>query len=287
MDANTWQPAASGSIPAMGWITGSGNVSYLNTNDPTTAKFFFDTPNSFCTGVSLTHSPAPSGYALTPILSVDSYTNPASDTGDPGLVGDGTSGPGGGLLPTGAITYPYQWIMYDIEGWAATPTVEQDDPPTYMQNFINACHTNIPRYKAIMAPGYDLYSAAALANYPLLPGEQRWQWFVRVIVAMGGAGCDLFVLQQESQQGSPIFAELFNAAAGTLASISPSTLVYGEVSSSNATGSTQQELGASMVTDAVTLTSPYPDGFYAAMPSPNQAAGRYFLDDMMAAGYSA
>ena len=269
MDANTWQPAAS-TVPSMGWITGSGNISYLNTNDPTTAKYFFDTTNSFCTGASLTRNPVPSGYKTTAVLSLDAYT------GSGGL---------NALLTGGSITYPYGWIMYDNEGGSwPTPSIEQDDPPTYMQDFTNACHLN--GYQSIMAPGYDLYTDA-VGHYPLNPGELQWQWFVRVIVAGGGAGCDMFVLQQESQQGSPIFAELFNAAAGTLASISPSTLVYGEVSSSNATGSTQQELGASMVTDAVTLTSPWPDGFYVAMPSPNQPAGRYFLDDMMAAGYSA
>ena len=280
----------------MGWITGAGNISYLQGADPAAAGHFFNTPNSFCTGGSLTRSPVPGGYATTPCLSVDSYTNSATATSggnpDPGLWGDGTSGPGGGLLPTNAITPGvYKWIMYDIEGWAQTPAGERADPPTSMLAFTSACHAS--GYKSIMAPGYDLYSAAALANYPLTPStETREHWFVRVIAGLGGAGCDMFLLQNESQQGSGAYATLWNDTVAMFTGTS--TLVFAEVSSSDATGSTGPALGASMAADAQTLTSPYPDGFYVAMPlatgeSPggaHQAAGRYFLDDMMTAGYT-
>ena len=287
MDANTWQPAASGSIPPMGWMTGSGNVSYMIANDPVSADWFLNTPNSFCTGASLTNNPTPGTYATTPALSLSSYTAPASGTvsGVPGLAALLANG---ATLPTPTvpyIQYGYEWIVYDNEDWAGTPTAEQLDPVTYMQDFIGACHSN--GYNSIMAPGYDLYTPAK-TKYPLNPGELEWQWFVRVIVARGGSGCSLFVLQQESQQNTSIFAELFNATAGTLASISPSTLVYGEVSSSNATGGTSASLlGANMATNAQTLTNPYPGGFYVAIPAPNQASGPYFFDDMKAAGYSA
>lgn len=284
MDANTWRPAASGSIPAMGWMTGSGNISYVNGTAPSTAQWFFNSTLSFCTGASLVASPTPHGFAAVPVLNLSSYTLPASGTtaGIPGL---------SGLLTNGAthtvpyIQYAYEWIAYDNEQQASTPVVEQDDPVTYMQDFISACHNNNPSYKVICAPGYDLFTPAK-TKYPLNPGELQWQWFVRVIVAMGGAGCDLFLLQNESQQNTSIYAELFNATAATLATISPATIVFGEVSSSNASGTTQTLLGANMAANAQTLTSPYPDGFYVAMPSPNQPAGVYFLEDMQAGGYS-
>ena len=305
MDANTWQPAASGSIPAMGWMTGSGNISYLNTNDPTTAKWFFNTTNSFCTGASLTNNPVPGGYLATAVLNLTSYTAAASGTAAsvPGLVGDGTSGANGGLLPHGAhvppvtpyIQYGYQYIAYDNEDWPETPTAEQQNPVMYMQDFITACHG--AGYNVICAPGYDLFSTAQGA-WPRIPStESQADWFVRVIVGMGAAGLngsDVFLLQNESQQGTPTYATLFNATAGTLASLGSSALVFAEVSSQNAqpVGGTLtgQQLGTLMAADAQTLTNPYPDGFYVAMPSTTfngQAGGRYFLDDMKAAGYSA
>lgn len=290
MDANTWKPAASGSIPAMGWMTGSGNISYVNGTAPTTAQHFFNSTLSFCTGASLVASPTPHGFAAVPVLNLSSYTLPASGTtaGIPGLSGLLTNG---STRTTPYIQYNYEYIAYDNEQQASTPVVEQDDPVTYMQDFISACHNNVPSYKVICAPGYDLFTPAK-TKYPLNPGELQWQWFVRVIVAMGGAGCDVFILQQESLQGTGgTFASIFNAAAATLATISPSTLLFGEVSSQNAQSGTLSapQLGTLMATDALTLTSPYPDGFYVAMPSSTlngQAAGVYFLEDMQAAGYS-
>lgn len=289
MDANTWQPATPPGPPPMGWMTGSGNISYLNGTAPSLAKTFFNTTSSFCTGASLTANPTPHGFAATPVLNLSSYTAPASGTaaGVPGLAALLTNG---STHTTPYIQYTYEWIAYDNEQQSSTPTVEQDDPVTYMQDFISACHSppaGNPSYKVICAPGYDLFNPAK-TKYPLNPGELQWQWFVRVIVAMGGVGCDLFLLQNESQQNTPIFAELWNATAATLATISPATtVVFADVSSSNATGSTQQELGANMADNAQLLTSPYPDGFYVAMPSPNQAAGLYFFEAMEAAGYSA
>lgn len=291
MTANTWRPPALTGPPAMGWIAGSGNISYLNTNDPTAARAFFDTPNSFCTGASLVASPVPGTYHTTPVLSVDSYTNSASNA-SPGLWGDGTNGPNGGLLPKGSITYGYKWIMYDNEVWANTPTAEQNDPVTYMQDFISACHNNTPRYKAIMAPGYGLFSTAQGA-WPRIPStETQTDWFVRVIVGMGAVGCDLFLLQNESQQGTGNYATLWNKTAAKMAAVNPGVPVFAEVASDFAqTGSlTGPQLGTSMAANAQTLTSPYPDGFYVAMPSSvtnGQAGGRYFLDDMKAAGYTA
>ena len=47
----------------MGWMAGSGNITYMNNNDQPTAQHFFDNPASFCTGGSLVSSPVPSAYA--------------------------------------------------------------------------------------------------------------------------------------------------------------------------------------------------------------------------------
>lgn len=269
----------------MGWMTGSGNISYLIGTAPTTANWFFNTKNSYCTGISLTASPTPGTYATTPMLNLSSYTAPASGTasGVPGLAALLTNG-STSTLPY--IQYSYKWITYDNEQQASTPVVEQDDPPLYMQEFVSACHSNVPRYSVCLAPGYDLYGPAK-TMYPLNPGELEWQWFVRVIVAMGGVGCDLFLLQNESQQNTAIFEELWVATAATLATLSPSTVVFADVSSQNATGSTNQLLGANMAVNAQTLTSPWPGGFYVAMPGTQQSAGLYFFEDMQAAGYSA
>jgi hypothetical protein len=306
MTANTWRPATPpppGGPPPMGWMLSSGNVGYMKTNDSGTAGALLNTPASFCTGISVTSSPVPKPYATTPVLSLASYTNSATATSggnpDPGLWGDGTNGPNGGLLPTNGIASAagYKWIAYDNEVQASTPVAESNDPVTYMQAFITACHNNVPSYKVICAPAWGLYTTAALAIHPLNPGETREQWFVRVIVGLGAAGCDLFVLQQEILADSTTYVTVWNDTAKQMAITgAPNALVFGEVSSSQGvTGATAQALGADMVTNAKMLTNPYPNGFYVAMPAvsgetpmgEHQAAGRYFLDGMLAAGYTA
>jgi hypothetical protein len=277
----------------MGWMTGSGNITYLKNNTPKNAQTFFDTASSFCTGASLTANPTPGGFKATPVLNLSSYTAPAPSSGSP---------PGGlaALLANGAtdppttpyIQYAYKWIAYDNENQPSTPSVESAKPPVYMQDFVTACHGN--GYLACLLPGYDLFGSAQ-GQYPLNPGELQWQWFVRVIVGMGAINCDMFVLQNESQENmGGIFEDLWNATVAKLASVAPNAqAVFADVSSTTSTGSTAQDLGANMAANAVTLTSPYPDGFYIAMPNVtgtdtdiHQAAGRYFVDDMVGAGYS-
>ena len=286
MDANTWQPAVAPNPPAMGWMTGSGNISYLIGTSPTLADWFYNTTNSYCTGASLTNNPTPGTYATTPALNLSSYTAPASGTvGSPGLAALITNG---STRTTPYIEYPYSLIVYDNENQNSTPAVEQANPPLYMQKFVSACHSN--GYNVCLSPGYDLYTPAK-AMYPLEPQDDdlQWKWFVRVIVGMGGSALttgDIFVLQNESQQNTSIFEELWVATAATLATISPAATVLADVSSQNATGSTNEQLGLNMATNAVTLTSPWPGGFYVATPGTQQSAGFYFFQQMQANGYS-
>ena len=126
--------------------------------------------------------------------------------------------------------------MYDNENWAQTPTAEKQDPVTYMQDFIAKCHL-YPRYNAIMAPGYGLFSVVTV-----IPADPRHEsqedWFVRVIVGMGATGCDMFVLQNESLQrtSTGAYASLFNNTADKMATVSPGKPVFAEVASDFATG---------------------------------------------------
>ena len=142
--------------------------------------------------------------------------------------------------PAGSITYPYKWIMYDNENWAQTPTAEKNDPVTYMQDFTSACHAH--GYKSIMAPGYDLFTTAK-TKYPLQrsPADGDAVAMVRPGHRRDGraSAATCSCCRRVAARISRVFAELFNATATPRWRRSaPAALVFGEVSSSNATGAT-------------------------------------------------
>ncbi len=62
-------------------------------------------------------------------------------------------------IASGAITYPYKWVMYDPEEWSQTPASEQQDPVRYMELFGTLAHAH--GLKAIEAPAMDLCSVAS------------------------------------------------------------------------------------------------------------------------------
>ena len=49
------------------------------------------------------------------------------------------------------------WVVYDTEDWPATPANEQQDPATYMKNFVYVAHQYLPHpLHVILAPANDL-----------------------------------------------------------------------------------------------------------------------------------
>jgi hypothetical protein len=233
----------------------ASNVQSLSQTDSATASHFFNTASSYGAGASLVKTPVQAGYATTPVLNYTSYAQFASD------------------IASGAITYPYKWVMYDPEDWAQTPVNEQQDPVKYMELFGQLAHAH--GLKVVEAPAMDLCSVTG-TNYPRLSGETCSQWFSRVNIAGAGAtDGDIFVLQDESNTSNlSQYVSLYNSAATQAHAANSGIKVYSEVSTANGT--------AAQMTAAAESISP--DGMYVAAPGATAQADQFF-QNMQAAGY--
>ena len=140
----------------------AGNVQSLSGVDASTTSYFFNTAAAYGAGASLVKTPVQAQYATTPVLAYTSYAQFSSD------------------IRSGAITYPYKWVMYDPENWTATPVNERQDPVKYMTLFGQLAHAN--GLKVIQAPALDLArrprlgppAAARRVGQPVVrPGQHR------------------------------------------------------------------------------------------------------------------
>ncbi len=169
-------PAGASTKPV--WSMTAGNVQSMSAMDAGTTSYFFNTSRSYGAGASLVKTPVQRRYATTPVLSYTSYARFSSDIG------------------SGAIRYPYKWVMYDPENWSSTPVGERRNPVKYMALFGQLAHAH--GLKVIQAPALDL----AWVTGSVLPrhrGESGDQWYVRVNIAgKAAAAGDIYQLQDES-----------------------------------------------------------------------------------------
>ncbi len=237
------------------WMMTASNVQSLSQVDSATAAHFFNTSTAYGAGASLVKTPVQAGYATTPVLNYTSYAQFSSD------------------ISSGAITYPYKWVMYDPEDWSQTPVNEQQDPVKYMELFGQLAHAH--GLKVIEAPAMDLCSVSG-TSYPRLSGETCSAWFSRVNIAGAGAtDGDIFVLQDESNTTNlSQYDSLYTTAASQARAANSAVKVYSEVSTANGTA-------AQMASAAQSIS---PDGFYVAAPSATAQADQFF-QTMQAAGY--
>ena len=119
----------------------ASNVQTLSQTDPATASYFFNTATAYGGGASLVRTPVQARYATTPVLSYTSYAQFAAN------------------IRSGAISYPYKWVMYDPENWSATPVGERQNPVKYMTLFGQLAHAH--GLKVIQAPALDLAGVPA------------------------------------------------------------------------------------------------------------------------------
>jgi hypothetical protein len=246
-------PAGAATKPA--WSMTAGNVQRLSQANPAAASHFFNTPAAYGNGASLVRTPVQAGYATTPVLSYTSYAQFASD------------------VQRGAITYPYKWVMYDPEEWAATPVSEQQNPVRYMTLFGQLAHAH--RLKVVQAPALDL----AYVTGSVLPrqrGETADHWYVRVNIAGAAAAAgDIFQLQDESNTtAGGQYAYMFNTTETQAQTTNPKVLAFSEVSTVNGT--------AAQMATAVRSISP--NGYYVAAAG-NMAKTDQFFQLMKTAGY--
>jgi hypothetical protein len=247
-------PAGASTKPV--WAMTAGNVQSLSGVDASTASYFFNTAAAYGSGASLVKTPVQAHYATTPVLSYTSYAQFQSD------------------LTSGAITYPYKWVMYDPENWAATPVNEQQDPVKYMTLFGQLAHAN--GLKVIQAPALDLATVTG-SVLPRLAGESANAWFARVNIAGAAAAAgDIFQLQDESNTtvAGGVYASLFNSTEAQAQAANASVKVFSEVSTVNGTA-------AQMATAAQSIS---PDGYYVAAAG-NIPQTDQFFQLMQTAGY--
>jgi len=237
------------------WFMTAGNIQSLSQADSATASHFFNTPSAYGAGASLVKTPVQAGYATTPVLGYTSYAQFSSD------------------IASGAIKYPYKWVMYDPEDWSQTPVGEQQNPVRYMKLFGTLAHAH--GLKVIEAPAMDLCSVSGTL-LPRKSGETCAQWFTRVSIAGAAAtDADLFVLQDESNTTNlAVYDSLYTTSAAQARAAHAGIPVYSEVSTANGT--------AAQMTAAAKSISP--DGMYVAAPGATATADQFFLN-MKAAGY--
>jgi hypothetical protein len=246
-------PAGAATKPV--WCMTAGNVQSLSGVDASTASYFFNTSAAYGAGASLVKTPVQAHYATTPVLSYTSYAQFQSD------------------ISSGAITYPYKWVMYDPETWTATPVNEQQDPVKYMTLFGQLAHAN--GLKVIQAPALDLAWATG-SVLPLHQGESGDQWFIRVNLAGAAAAAgDIFQFQDESNTtAGGQYAYMFTTTQAQAQAANASVKVFSEVSTLNGTA-------AQMATAAQSIS---PDGFYVAAAG-NIPQTDQFFQLMKTAGY--
>jgi hypothetical protein len=247
-------PAGAATKPV--WIMTAGNIQSLSAVDAGTTSYFFNTPTAYGAGASLVQTPVQARYATTPVLAYTSYARFSSD------------------IRSGAIRYPYKWVMYDPENWSATPVSERQAPVKYLTLFGQLAHAH--GLKVIQAPALDL-AAVPGSVLPRHRGESVNQWFVRVNIAgVAAAAGDIYLLQDESNTTAAggVYASMFNSAESQARAANASVRVFSEVSTVNGTA-------AQMASAAKSIR---PDGFYVA------AAGKVaqtlqFFRLMRTAGY--
>ena len=226
-------PAGAATKPV--WSMTAGNVQSMSQADPAVTSYFFNTSTAYGAGSSLVKTPVQARYRTTPVLSYTSYARFSSD------------------IRSGAIRYPYKWVMYDPENWSATPAGERQAPVKYMTLFGQLAHAH--GLKVIQAPALDLATVPG-SVFPRRRGESANQWFVRVNLAGAAAAAgDIFQLQDESNTTAPgQYAPMFNTTESQARAANASVLVFSEVSTVNGSA-------AQMATAARSIS---PDGYYVA-----------------------
>jgi hypothetical protein len=239
------------------WIGTGWNVHLAYQADPATTKHFFNAATSFGTGPNSAANPVTDGLSASATMYYSSYAQFQSD------------------LNSGAITYPYKWVMYDPEGWANTPSAEQKDPVKYLGLFASLAHSK--GYKVIETPARDLGNVATVCPLNTKTGENLNEWYVRCKIAAGAANADVLVVQdQVNTTNLTDYTWLFSNARAQAVAVNATVQVDAEVS-------TNYGNADDMVAAAKSV--PKANGFYVSMTSPAIAEAGEFFDKMEAAGY--
>jgi hypothetical protein len=249
--------AGAATTPARNWIGTGWNVHLAYQADPATASHFFSAATSFGTGPSSTASPVTDSLSASATLYYSSYAQFSAD------------------LSSGAITYPYKWVMYDPEGWANTPLAEQQNPVRYLGLFASLAHSK--GYKVIETPARDLGNVATVCPLNTATGENLDQWYIRCKIAAAAAAADVYVLQDQVNTTSITeYQWLFTQARAQALAANSAVKVDAEISTNYGTAD-QMAAAAQSV--------PTASGFYLSTTTAAITQTTQFLQKMQTAGY--
>jgi hypothetical protein len=249
--------SASASPSSRNWITTGWNVHLASQANPATIPHFFNTPGSFGTGSATGASPVTDGFATTAVLAYSSYAQFAAD------------------IRTGAISYPYRWVMYDPENWSQTPKAERQNPVTYLRLFGQLAHAH--GYKVIETPARDLGGVTGKACPLLASGDNLDRWYLRCGIAAATAKySDIYVLQgQVDTTHVSAYAALFGSAKAQALAANPKIVVDAELS-------TNYGSAAQMAAAAKSVTA---SGYYLSITTPTIGKAVQFFQIMKTAGF--
>jgi hypothetical protein len=177
------------------------------TADPDVARYWMDRPGAYATS-----GPGPYG-ATTRLHVFDSLSSLAR------------IGPG---LPRRS------WVLFDIEGWPATPLAEQQNPQKAMEQFNTAASRM--GLRPIDAPAMDLANTDT-ACPKKTHGGNRVAWYIECKIAGDAVsdGGDGVIIQSQSHVGSPEFAMLVRRARDDAININPAAFIDADVSVNHGT----------------------------------------------------
>lgn len=190
---------------AITWFTNATYIKQMAAATASTATLF-DTPTSFSLTVAPTMAnptttvgnppqpgslpTTPSPWVTTPVIKYSSYQQFVTD------------------VAAGVIPSAYKWVMYDTENWPQTPAnsgqntepaAEEQDPWTYMADFITAAHG--AGYRVILAPSRDLADVTGTVH-ALGTGQSAENWEIanNIHGAAAAAGAEIVHIQAQGDQ---------------------------------------------------------------------------------------
>jgi hypothetical protein len=184
------------------WVTAKASIAAIQEVDPRVAEKFFGAPTSIALG----------GWPGS--TTGRAWASCARFTKD---------------VKTGAIPSTVRAVMYDPEGWEATPLEERQDPITYIRAFATLARGL--GYFVIVTPHPGLVEVPG-ARCARAPGETRERAYLRSRIGHEAARyADACEIQAQRFQQDPIFyRELVSDAAAQARAANPDVLMLSGLS---------------------------------------------------------
>lgn len=224
--------AASAASPRW-WVTASA-VAQIRALDVALATSSFDSAATNMSG------PVPRGWTSIPSATYSSYA-------------DFSAAVAAGKVPTGVRT-----VMYDIESWTFTPTIEQQNAAAYEQAFARLAHRQ--GYRAFVAPALDLVSVQPWYD----PAKSRSSQYLSHAMAAAASqyadGIDIQAQSLEADAGG--YASFVQAASSQARTAHPGVIVLAGLSTGpNGLAVTGSELYSATLASVTTV-----EGYWLNVP---------------------